>query len=229
MQTDYRTGGFAAIDPAKFSLYPVVDDLLWIRRLLAAGVKTIQLRIKNPMQTDLEQQIIDAIALGRRYDAQLFINDHWALAIRHGAYGVHLGQEDLAHADLNAIRDAGLRLGLSSRTQAERERAEAIAPSYIALGHIFPTTTKVMPTAPQGVATLAQHQAEIGSRFPTVAIGGIDLETVDAVWATGVTGIAVVRAITEAADPEAAVRAFYAKLAAPQPIAYLAPQLSPFA
>ncbi|PWC09945.1 thiamine phosphate synthase [Brenneria corticis] len=184
----------------RLGLYPVVDSVEWIERLLSAGVKTIQLRIKDLPDEQVEADIIRAIALGRQYQARLFINDYWRLAVKHQAYGVHLGQEDLDGADLAAIRRAGLRLGLSTHDDAELARAEAINPSYIALGHIFPTQTKDMPSAPQGVAELARHLQTLGDRFPTVAIGGISIDRAPAVLATGVGSIAVVSAITQAPD-----------------------------
>lgn len=90
--------------PFRLGLYPVVDSVAWIERLLEAGVRTIQLRIKDQRDSDVEDDVIAAIALGRRYHARLFINDYWQLAIKHRAYGVHLGQEDLETTDLSAIR-----------------------------------------------------------------------------------------------------------------------------
>lgn len=184
----------------RLGLYPVVDSVTWIERLLGMGVKTIQLRIKDRTERQVEQDVIQAIALGRQYQARLFINDYWRLAVKHQAYGVHLGQEDLDMADLAAIKQAGLRLGVSTHDDRELARAIAINPSYIALGHIFPTQTKAMPSAPQGLDELKHHVAELGERFPTVAIGGISLDRVPAVLAAGVGGIAVVSAITRAPD-----------------------------
>ncbi|MBZ4317655.1 thiamine phosphate synthase, partial [Mycobacterium tuberculosis] len=73
--------------------------------------------------------MIAAIALGRRYHARLFINDYWQLAIKHQAYGVHLGQEDLETTDLSAIRQAGLRLGVSPHDDMEIDVALAERPS----------------------------------------------------------------------------------------------------
>lgn len=183
----------------KLGLYPVVDSVEWIERLLKAGVTTIQLRIKDKRPEDVEQNIIDAIALGRHYNARLFINDYWQLAIKHQAYGVHLGQEDLDLADLNAIKHAGLRLGISTHDEPERQKAKALRPSYIALGHIFPTTTKVMPSKPQGLVAL-KYQVEQTADYPTVAIGGISLDKVPDVIATGVGSVALVSAITQAPD-----------------------------
>ena len=189
--------------PFRLGLYPVVDSVAWIERLLAAGVQTLQLRIKDKQEDEVEADIVAAIALGRRYNARLFINDYWRLAIKHQAYGVHLGQEDLETTDLEAIRAAGLRLGVSTHDDMEIDVALAASPSYIALGHVFPTQTKQMPSAPQGLEQLARHIERLAD-YPTVAIGGISLERAPAVLATGVGSIAVVSAITQADDCQAA-------------------------
>ncbi|RYM70223.1 thiamine phosphate synthase [Serratia liquefaciens] len=187
----------------KLGLYPVVDSVEWIARLLDAGVTTIQLRIKDLPDEQVEEDIAAAIALGKRYNARLFINDYWQLAIKHDAYGVHLGQEDLETTDLAAIHRAGLRLGVSTHDDAELARAIAVKPSYIALGHIFPTQTKDMPSAPQGLAELKRHILGL-SDYPTVAIGGISIDRVADVLACGVGSVAVVSAITQAPDWRAA-------------------------
>lgn len=185
--------------PFRLGLYPVVDSVAWIARLLEAGVRTLQLRIKDKRDEEVEADVVAAISLGRRYHARLFINDYWQLAIKHQAYGVHLGQEDLETTDLNAIRAAGLRLGVSTHDDMEIDVALAARPSYIALGHVFPTQTKQMPSAPQGLEQLARHIARLED-YPTVAIGGISLARASDVLATGVGSIAVVSAITQADD-----------------------------
>lgn len=187
----------------RLGLYPVVDSVTWIERLLQAGVKTLQLRIKDKRDEDVEPDVANAIALGRRFGARLFINDYWQLAIKHQAYGVHLGQEDLETTDLSAIRNAGLRLGVSTHDDMEIDVALAARPSYIALGHVFPTQTKQMPSAPQGLEQLTRHIERLAD-YPTVAIGGISLERVPAVLKTGVGSVAVVSAITQAVDWQAA-------------------------
>lgn len=199
---------FPATAP-RLGLYPVVDNLEWIERLLEAGVRTLQLRIKDQPDEVAEPAIAQAIALGKRYDARLFINDYWQLAIKHQAYGVHLGQEDLEVADLDRIHQAGLRLGLSTHDDAELDRALAIQPSYIALGHIFPTQTKEMPSAPQGIEQLKHHLTRL-THIPAVAIGGISIARAPDVLATGVGSIAVVSAITQAADWREATRTLLA-------------------
>lgn len=199
MTAPQTTEPFAPTAP-RLGLYPVVDSVAWIERLLGVGVKTIQLRIKDLPDEQVERDVIQAIALGRRYQARLFINDYWHLAIKHQAYGVHLGQEDLDTADLTAIKQAGLRLGLSTHDDLELARATVVNPSYIALGHIFPTQTKAMPSSPQGLTELARHVAGLQGSFPTIAIGGISIDNVPSVLATGVGSIAVVSAITQASD-----------------------------
>nr|WP_314267668.1 thiamine phosphate synthase [uncultured Moellerella sp.] len=187
----------------RLGLYPVVDSIEWIRRLLDVGVTTIQLRIKDQAEILVQKEIRQAIELGEKYHARLFINDYWRSAIEFNAYGIHLGQEDLAIADLQAIQKAGLRLGLSTHDEQELQAAKHLRPSYIALGHIFPTATKEMPSSPQGLEAL-KKQVIATADYPTVAIGGISLDRVSDVIATGVGSIAVVSAITKADDWRAA-------------------------
>ena len=197
---------FAACDTQQLGLYPVVDSVEWIEKLLKCGIKTLQLRIKDATTPDLEQQIIAAIALGREYQARLFINDYWQLAIKHHAYGVHLGQEDLDIADLNAIRHAGLRLGLSTHGYYEMLRAHAYRPSYIAMGAIYATTTKDMPSKPQGLKKLNDYVRLMGGHYPLVAIGGISIARAKDVWAQNPGSVALVTAITKAENYQHAVK-----------------------
>lgn len=210
--------GFTTLGKQSLGLYPVVDNVEWIERLLKLGIKTIQLRIKDPNEPSLEQQIVKAIRLGREHKAQVFINDYWQLALKHKAFGVHLGQEDVLDADLELIAESGMALGLSTHGYFELLRIHQLSPSYIALGHIFPTTTKQMPSKPQGLVRLGLYQKLLDSMpygksigVPSVAIGGIDLDNIQQVLEQGVSSIAVVRAITEAKNVEANVRDLQSK------------------
>jgi len=198
---------FASCETNNLGLYPVVDSLPWLEKVLQQGVKTLQLRIKGKTDDEVAADIQAAVVLGRQYQARLFINDYWQLAIKFGAYGVHLGQEDMLVADFVAIKQAGLRLGLSTHGYYEILRAHAIKPSYIALGHIFPTVTKDMPSKPQGLLRL-QKYADLMLDYPLVAIGGISLERAPLVAATGVGSIAVVTAITRADDYQQTIADF---------------------
>ena len=186
--------------------YPVVPTAAWVERLLGWGVRTLQLRIKTADHTpaEISAQVVAAIEAGNAVPgAQVFINDHWQLALSAGAYGVHLGQEDLGTADIEALRNAGIRLGLSTHTTAELARAKTVQPSYLAIGPIYPTTLKVMPYESVGLVRLAEW-AKLAAPYPVVAIGGISLERLPGVLACGVDGIAVVSAVTLASEPRQA-------------------------
>ena len=189
--------------PSQLGLYAVLPDAQWVARMARAGVATVQLRFKSDDDSAIRQEVRAAVRAVQGTDALLFINDHWQAAIDEGAYGVHLGQEDMADAPMEQIRHAGLRLGLSTHGYAEMLRAEAVGPSYLALGAVFPTTLKRMQTAPQGTARLFAY-AKLMRHLPLVAIGGIDEARVPLVMQSGVGSIAVVRAITGAENPEIA-------------------------
>jgi thiamine-phosphate diphosphorylase len=173
--------------------------------VLASGVKTVQLRIKSPELVDIRREVQLSVQYARAAKAQLFINDHWQLAIEEGAYGVHLGQEDLHVADLQAIAQAGLRLGLSTHCYWEVCRAWALQPSYIACGPMYATQSKDMPWLPQGTHNIAYWSALLP--LPLVAIGGINVERASEARQAGAVGIAVISAITAAASQEGAIMA----------------------
>ncbi|MEO7107784.1 MAG: bifunctional hydroxymethylpyrimidine kinase/phosphomethylpyrimidine kinase [Rhodoferax sp.] len=198
-------------DPA-LGVYAVVDSAAWVRRVLAAGIRTVQLRIKDPHDPTLPVQIQESIAAANATPgAQLFINDHWQLALQHGAYGVHLGQEDLDAVDLKALRQAGVRLGISTHSYWEVCRAWALRPSYIACGPIFATQSKDMPWVPQGLGNLRYWAALLP--IPVVGIAGINVANVAEVAATGAAGAAVIAAVTGAQSPLQACQALIAAFA----------------
>ncbi len=200
--------------PKQLGLYAVLPDAAWVGRLARAGVPTLQLRFKSSDPSLVRAEVQAAVAAVQATPARLFINDHWREAINAGAYGVHLGQEDLdqiSEPDLQAIRAAGLRLGLSTHGYAEMQRADALSPSYIAMGAVFATTLKAMASVPQGVGRLGMY-ARLMRRHSLVAIGGIDAQRVDAVLATGVGAVGVVRALITADSPEQAAAALGQRL-----------------
>jgi thiamine-phosphate pyrophosphorylase len=187
--------------------FPVVDSVAWVARLAALGVGTVQLRAKDLDDSQALQLVSDALAVTKGTKTKLVVNDYWRAAVVAGAKHLHLGQEDLDDADLKAIRDAGLTLGLSTHDDAELETALRAKPDYIALGPIFPTTLKSMRFAPQGIPKITEWKRRIGS-LPLVAIGGIKLEQAPAIFAAGADSIAVVSDVTQNADPDARVRAW---------------------
>ena len=204
---DYRAPPpFPGCNAPRLGLYPIVDRARWLARLLPQGVATVQLRVKDLQAEALRAEIRAAIALAREYGARLFVNDHWQIALEEGAYGVHLGQEDLRDADIEALRGAGLRLGISTHCHHEAARAHALRPSYVACGPIYETTAKAMPWVPHGLDGL-RYWRRVFADYPLVAIGGIDAARTPGVAATGVDGVAMISGLTRHADPEATARA----------------------
>jgi thiamine-phosphate pyrophosphorylase len=185
--------------------YPVVDSVAWVARLALLGVGTVQLRAKNLADGEALQLVTDAIEVIKGTPTRLVVNDYWRAAIEAKAQHLHLGQEDLADADLEAIRAAGLTLGVSTHDEEELATALAAKPDYVALGPIFFTTLKSMRFAPQGVPKITEWKKHVGS-IPLVAIGGIKFEQAAEIFAAGADSIAVVSDVTQNADPDARVR-----------------------
>jgi thiamine-phosphate pyrophosphorylase len=190
--------------------YLIVDSAAWIERLVPLGVKLVQLRIKDKPEAVLREEIRSARNICVAYRCQLVVNDYWRLAIDEGCDAVHLGQEDLAEADIASIKAAGLRLGVSSHDHAELKTALAAKPDYVALGPIYPTVLKTMKWAPQGLEKIGEWKRLIGD-LPLVAIGGLTPERLDGVFAAGADSAAVVTDIVTNADPEARTREWIAR------------------
>ncbi|MGH8320207.1 MAG: thiamine phosphate synthase [Steroidobacteraceae bacterium] len=182
-------------------VYPIVDGAAWIRRLLPAGARLVQLRIKERAAEELRAEIRESKDLCARAGALLVVNDHWQLALEEGCDFVHLGQGDLDTADVPALRRAGVRIGISTHDDSELARALGLEPDYVALGPIYPTLLKVMAFAPQGLDRIGEWKRRIGA-LPLVAIGGITLERLPGVLAAGADSAAVVTDIVRHPEPE---------------------------
>lgn len=188
-------------------LYPVVDTADWVQRLIGLGVRCVQLRLKGGSPAQWRAHITAAVAAARASGAQLYINDHWALALEAGAWGVHLGQSDLdalSPTDLAQIAQSGTHLGLSTHSLWELARAHALAPSYVACGPVYPTSSKPMPWRSQGLHNLAWWAARASQ--PVVAIGGLNAQRLSGVRRCGAAGAALISAITATPDPDLATR-----------------------
>lgn len=186
--------------------YPIVPDIAWLGRIVPVGVKTVQLRIKDAPEDETRRQIVEALETCRRHDCQLIVNDYWQIAIDVGADYIHLGQEDLAAADLAAIKAARIKLGISTHSRRELEIALAAKPDYVALGPIYETKLKKMKWAPQGLARL--HEWKSQTSCPLVAIGGITVENAQDVITAGADSLAVVTDIVTHPTPEMRVGAW---------------------
>lgn len=195
----------AALDP----FYLIVDDADMAERLVPAGVKLLQLRVKDRDAAFLRAQIRRAKTVCEDHGCTLVINDDWRLAIDEGCRWVHLGQEDLAAADVSAIRAAGLKLGISTHDGRELRAALSCRPDYVALGPIWETKLKVMRWRPQTVERIAEWKRRIGT-VPLVAIGGLTVDRLPSVFSAGADSAAVVTDVTRASEPVARAREWIA-------------------
>ncbi len=191
--------------------YPIVPNTAWLARLLPHGVRLVQLRIKDQPDSVIRAEIETALSLCADHGCELVVNDYWRMAIALGAGFVHLGQEDLASADLAAIRAAGVKIGVSTHSADELDRALAARADYVALGPIYATTLKAMPWPPQGLPRIAAWRARLSC--PLVAIGGITLDRAPLVLAAGADSVAVITDIMTSQHPEARVENWIAATA----------------
>ncbi len=189
--------------------YPIVPDLAWLKRLVPLGVRTIQLRLKDAPPERIRREIAESLEICIRHGCQLIVNDYWREALALGADYVHLGQEDLAAADVPTIQAKGVRLGISTHSEEELAVALAANPDYVALGPIYETKLKVMKWAPQGLDRVRAWKQRIGP-LPLVAIGGITPDRAESVAAAGADSLAVITDFFTHADPEARVRQWLA-------------------
>jgi thiamine-phosphate pyrophosphorylase len=193
--------------------YPVVPDVSWVGRLASLGVKLIQLRMKETSAGQIPGEIRRALEVCTRNGCELVVNDYWREAIDCRAKFLHLGQGDLETADIAAIRRAGLKLGISTHSHEELERALGEDPDYVALGPVYQTKLKVMPWAPQGLERIGEWKGI--AKCPLVAIGGITLERAPAVFEAGADSIAVVTDVVAHPDPERRARDWLRLVSAP--------------
>lgn len=202
--------------------YPVLPDAAWVARLASEGAKFIQLRVKDAPPAAIKAEIAQSLKLASAHGCQLVVNDYWREAISLGADFVHLGQGDLAGADLGAIKSAGIKLGISTHSLDELDNALAIDPDYIALGPIYPTKLKVMPWKPQGLACIGEWRSKIAC--PLVAIGGITLERAPDVLTAGASSASVVTDIVMSDDPGQRTRDWIAATAPWRHLSTVRPQ-----
>ena len=189
--------------------YPIVDSAAWVARLVGAGARFIQLRVKEKGEASVARETREALAICAKAGAALVVNDYWRVAIDEGAPWVHLGQTDLDGADIGAIRSAGVKLGISTHDEAELQRALKLEPDYVALGPIYFTRLKAMAFAPQGLERIGTWKRRIGW-VPLVAIGGLTVERAKLCLAAGADVVSVVTDITLNPDPEARAREWVA-------------------
>ena len=188
---------FPKCDETPLGIYPIVDRAYKLKPLYECGITTAQLRTKDKFHGQaLEDEVIEAIKISEAFNVRFFLNDFWELGIKHGAYGIHLGQEDIQEADVQAILDSGLRLGISTHTPKEIDIALGFEPSYLAIGPIYEPISKKLTYDPVGIDDLQRWAKNVG--YPIVAIGGITIKNIIAVAQTrAASGIAMISDVLE--------------------------------
>lgn len=189
--------------------YQIIDDVSWLPRLLPVGVKLVQLRIKDKPIDNVRHQIIEAKELCEQAGCQLVVNDYWQLVIELGCDYLHLGQEDLAESDIEQIKSAGVRLGISTHSHEELDVALSVNPDYIALGPVYETTLKKMPWQPQGLDRVREWKQKINDvdeSIPLIGIGGLTIERAEGVYKAGADCISVVSDVLMNDNPESRLR-----------------------
>ena len=188
---------FPKCDDTPLGIYPVVDRAYKLKPLYEVGITTAQLRTKDKFTGQvLEDEVIEAIQISKAYNARFFLNDFWELGIKHNVYGIHLGQEDIQEADVQAIQDAGIRLGISTHTPKEIDIALGFEPSYLAIGPVYEPISKKLTYDPVGIEDLKRWAKNM--KYPIVAIGGITIKNIkDVAQTRSVSGIAMISDVLE--------------------------------
>ncbi|WP_422538231.1 thiamine phosphate synthase [Bartonella apihabitans] len=185
--------------------YLIVDSADWIEKLIPLGVKLVQLRMKNVPLEVLHQHIQRAKLVCKQFHCQLIINDYWKAAIEEKCDFIHLGQEDLVDANVEKIKKAGLKLGVSTHDASELNKALEAKPDYVALGPVYQTILKKMKWQPQGLEKVTRWKKLVGD-LPLVAIGGLNPERAKAVLEAGADSAAVVTDIAMNENPQDRVK-----------------------
>ena len=185
--------------------YLIVDSADRIEKLIPLGVKLVQLRMKNVPLEVLHQHIQRAKLVCKQFHCQLIINDYWKAAIEEKCDFIHLGQEDLVDANVDKIKKAGLKLGVSTHDASELNKALEAKPDYVALGPVYQTILKKMKWQPQGLEKVTRWKKLVGD-LPLVAIGGLNPERAKAVLEAGADSAAVVTDIALNENPEDRVK-----------------------
>ncbi|MES1179974.1 MAG: thiamine phosphate synthase, partial [Hyphomicrobium sp.] len=173
----------------------------------------VQLRMKDRPVAEVAAEAQRAFDICRRHECQLVLNDYWEIALDLGIDFIHLGQDDLRNADLEAIKLAGIKVGISTHNEAELTAALSAEPDYVALGPIYETKLKAMPWAPQGIEKIREWRIKIGN-LPLVAIGGLTPERASAVIEAGADSLAVITDFVTDENPDDRVRQWLRQLQA---------------
>ena len=203
-------------------LYVILDESLasadrreLLERIIQGGADAVQYRAKQLPKRQYYENVSSLIPIARQSGIPLFINDHLDIALAVSADGIHLGQNDLPCSAARSLVPRQMVLGVSSHSLDEASKAADDGADYVAIGSIFPTTTKENPEAIVGTEMVGAVKEKTG-RIPLVAIGGIHAGNVASVIRAGADGIAVASAVLRAEDPYRAVKELKEQIRAAQ-------------
>ena len=194
-------------DKSAMLLYAVTDRA-WVGRqtlyeqvecAIRGGVTCLQLREKELDSGSFFEEAEKIKLLCNKSNVPLIVNDNVEIAVKCGADGVHIGQEDMAAAEVRRIIGKDMILGVSAQTVEQAKKAEQDGADYLGVGAVFPTSTK-LDAADVPYDKLKEICAAV--KIPVVAIGGIKRENINKLSGSGISGIAVVSAIFAAEDIE---------------------------
>jgi thiamine-phosphate pyrophosphorylase len=193
-----------------FGLYlvmtnPVVGYQACCEAAVRAGVKMVQLRMKDSPRNEIVQTAKDLVSITKGSETKLIVNDDPSIAAESGADGVHVGQDDISVIEVRQRFPEIPIVGLSTHNLSQAIAAEALNPDYIGVGPVYPTPTKKIPDPVLGIERAMEMIKSVS--MPAVAIGGLNLKTLPAVIKAGAQNWAIVRAVCESSSPYDAIRA----------------------
>ncbi len=188
-------------DDPRWPLDPVEQS----RAALLGGARIVQLRAKHADDRQILAWAERIRSMTQEVHARFVMNDRFDLALAAEADAVHLGQDDLAPADLPERARERLAVGRSTHDLEQAQAACREGIDYLAYGPVFGTQSKATPYAARGLDGLRAIVRSAGT-LPVVAIGGIDESNLAAVLACGAAGVAVISAVAGAEKPEDATR-----------------------
>ena len=196
---------YVILDPVEIGHEALLEAAV---RAVAGGAGIFQLRDKGANTRETIKLARALLARLTPLDVPLLLNDRVDIALASGAAGVHLGQEDMDPVDARRLLGADAIIGLTVRSLAEAEAAPLDLVDYVSIGGVFPTASKQQTTDPIGLSGLAEIAGLLGRgrRVPLCAISGIKAGNAAEVVRQGVSGVAVLSAVTQAPDPMEAAR-----------------------
>lgn len=183
------------------TIYPITDRQIsglvhfeQVRRLVDGGARLIQLREKFGSSREFFDAAVQTIEYANAHRVSVIINDRVDIALAANAAGVHLGQDDMPPAKARALLGDDAIIGYSTHTLEQARHAATLPVNYIAFGPVFATKTKIDPDAVVGLEGVRHVRKAIGD-IPLVAIGGIDIDSIEDVLSAGADSVAMISAI----------------------------------